>query len=758
MKKTLNNTLTPLAITMLLIASIAVVLYTPTIGASPGPQHVASVSPTVTIVPEVKYVFNVTCKSESINKTNIIFPEEFEYVSAQAPTGWNAAKNWPYVNFTGSNLATGSWLLFNVSVKWPAVPPTTAKFGVDTFNQTTPSMNNTVWLTVSFNPKFSATIDKTHVKGSTSYLFNITTVNVASDIGLGTINITYPSGWTFNALKGYGGSRTWSAVHNSATNTFKLTGPNLLVGEYVWIQVNMTTPSTTREHDHWNSTAWDISGTWLGTYVLPVIVDAESPIVTINKPDTDYYTVGSGNRIWINATVTDDLNITKYGMTVTINDTARFEFVKSEKQTDFAYKYYYGNKTAIPDGPLAVKITATDKAGNVRSAENSTTVDNTAPRIVWVKVLDKSNAPLPYVGGVYWMGSATDKIKVNASFYNPAKPINGKIYLNTTEYTFANETATDPLDVTGSDYVTLKITLVDSARPTPNNFTQTWEIKRDKVKPSAPTFTVQPICGGAIIRALNATDNVGVLKYRVYINGTPVDVSLANLNELTLTTVDGHSTFAGILLLNLTDYAGKVANITIATVDYGANEGPANTAYSSTSIPEGQWYPIELYKGWNLISLPLIPANSSRAAILSLILKQGATGVTVIYEYDQYLDSWIVNPTTMTDGKGYWVYMKADDLMIVSGTVMPPPGGMPPTYTLTKGWVLAGFKSVQEMNVTYYLASVREANYFRILYVWNAEDQSWGILDRENPAAKFVPGQGFWIYMYEEEVLIPPLP
>ncbi|MGQ9642159.1 MAG: HEPN domain-containing protein, partial [Candidatus Bathycorpusculaceae bacterium] len=50
-------------------------------------------------------------------------------------------------------------------------------------------------------------------------------------------------------------------------------------------------------------------------------------------------------------------------------------------------------------------------------------------------------------------------------------------------------------------------------------------------------------------------------------------------------------------------------------------------------------YPVTLYKGWNLISLPLIPANSSTTAVLSLILKQGIAGVTVVYEYDQYFDS-----------------------------------------------------------------------------------------------------------------------
>jgi hypothetical protein len=145
------------------------------------------------------------------------------------------------------------------------------------------------------------------------------------------------------------------------------------------------------------------------------------------------------------------------------------------------------------------------------------------------------------------MGASTTSIKVNASFYNPAEPLVGKIYLNSTEYNFVNKTETSPaFSVSGSDYVILKITLIDNAEPNANNFTKTWEIKRDRVKPSAPTFTVQPICGGAIIRALTATDNVGVLSYKVYVNGSTVaTVPVASLQASTLTSIGVHRTFSG---------------------------------------------------------------------------------------------------------------------------------------------------------------------------------------------------------------------
>jgi hypothetical protein len=596
------------------------------------------------------------------------------------------------------------------------------------------------------------------------YWFEVKVTNYVSTPSIHKVVITYPLDARVAYLDTTPPSMWVISEHDTAANkiTYIATGGyEIEKGTYKTFRVRLNVTEFSNVQDDGYDLDWSVECTNTamekGSMPLKVKVDDDKPTVTITDPNVDYYTASAGNRIWINGTVEDNLNMTIYPLTLDINDT-RFELVAQPtgKTFDFAFR----NTTAIPDGPLAVNITATDKAGNVKSAEKSTTIDNTAPRIVWVKVLDQDNKELPYVDEVYWMGSGTTSIKVNASFYNPATPLTGKIYLNTTEYAFTNETATPALTVTGSDYVTLKITLVDSASPTPNNFTQTWEIKRDKVKPSTPTFTVQPICGGAIIRALNATDNVGVLSYRVYINGTSVDVPLTDLNKATLTSVGAHRTFAGTLVLALSGYAGKVANITIATVDYGANEGIANTTYSSTSIPEGTWYAIELYKGYNLVSLPLIPNSTARADIYSLILKQGAEGVKITYSFDNQAKTWTMNPATMTDGAGYWINMKAYDVLIVQGTPIEEYWGLEPIhYLLYKGWNLVGYTAIEEGSASDYLGSLDTNSYYRYVYVWNAKDQKWTMVKAvgDNPG-KLSPGQGFWILLYSDQTLIPPVP
>ncbi|MEM2263190.1 MAG: hypothetical protein QW160_03125, partial [Candidatus Bathyarchaeia archaeon] len=194
----------------------------------------------------------------------------------------------------------------------------------------------------------------------------------------------------------------------------------------------------------------------------------------------------------------------------------------------------------------------------------------------------------------------------------------------------------------------------------------------------------------------------------------------------------------------------------IAAVDYGGNEGPAVSTI--ISVPKGTWYPIVLHEGWNLVSLPLIPNNTATSSIYSLILKQGAAGVTVTYGFDNTAKSWIMNPTTMADGKGYWIYMKAYDVLIVQGLPTPEPPALPTTYHLPAGWCLAGFTETTSMEADVYLESL-EPGSFRWLYVWDAAAQSWTMVDtRPESTDLLAPGQAFWIYLYQDQDLIPPIP
>ncbi|MDI6905609.1 MAG: right-handed parallel beta-helix repeat-containing protein [Candidatus Bathyarchaeia archaeon] len=620
---------------------------------------------------------------------------------------------------------------------------------------------------------FARTISPDVVSAEQILWFDITVTNDVSEASIYKVNITYPitDGWTFVDMSA---PPMWVIDdHDSVKGIviFRATGGYEipLTGSAVF-KFKMTTGKTTSTTIY----EWGIecTNTAEKKALMPVevTVDVEKPTIAVDAPTVPHYSVGAGGYLWLNITVHDDVNALP---TVVVNDT-RFELYASPTVTgtyDFAFRYI--NTETIPDGPLNVHFNVTDYVGNVATEypkPASTTVDNTAP-FIWIEV-----EPATPVGSTFYIGIGTTIIDINVTVANygleDIGPLTG-IYINDTlqPWTFsptAKEYKGYPVwEHIETGFATpledklwiLYVNATDTASPSHHTSEMEVKISRDLEPPYEIGFTppAEAICGGVIIRGLYAKDLVGVKDYMLYVNGT-LKWTIGE-DEVTSTEFTGvtwqYGAFQRIVVLY--GYAGEFVNITVIAEDFGLNPSDEIVLFTGV-VPEGEWCPVELYEGWNLISLPLIPASAARTDILSLILKQGIAGVTVVYEYDQNLDSWISNPTTMTDGKGYWVHMKAYDVMIVSGSKMPPPGGIPPTYTLTKGWVLAGFKSTSDMTVAEYLASVRNASYFKILFVWDAKKQAWDIRNRDDPTHKFTPGQGFWIYMYEEEVLIPPLP
>jgi hypothetical protein len=769
MKKALNKPIS-LAIISLLVLSTMMIIYTPVAesgtftseGKFTGtiePQEVEGAYP----YPTQKFTFNITFLAAT-DEVVITFPTGWTFVSAYAENHtliWSVTHTATNVTFTNAtSTGTGVWDIFYVTVVVATSGYITATWTIDTYLATNPVGSDTV--DVSVTPWFDATISPTVVKSSKTLWFDIVVTNNASTPSIYKVNIKYPNVlWVYGDVEG---PPNWVIDEHNITGKyiiFRATGGyEIKPGNSSTFRFYMTTGSADGD---WNITCTNTAAED-ATMTLTVTIDNTAPTITINHPTeserTNGYSVGSSNYIWINTTISDGWDAFP---TIYINSSFAYTYTRTGTGT-WTVNFY--NTTAIPDGGLVFYINATDVAGNIGTTGAITVgINNLAPKIVGIMLYDSTLTPLPEPEpGKFYLSKDETQINVNVTVWEPyLDTTNSKVYMNTTYlYTIdsaTNNTLNGPYTVGTANYAIINITTFDKASPVKHSFNKTVEIIRDLVPPHAIGFTsVKAICGGLVIYGLYANDNVGVFDYTFKVNGSEfamVTQTRLDLSEWTWDTLCG--AFNGIIVLDLMDYAGENVNITVYARDYGLNEGDEIVVYVG-AIPEGQWYPVELYKGWNLISLPLIPANASRTAVLSLILKQGIDGVTVVYEYDQNLDSWIVNPTTMTDGKGYWVYMKNYDVMIVSGSIMPPGGGIPPTYTLTKGWVLAGFKSVVSMTVADYLASVRNASYFRILYVWNAEFQSWYILDRDNPGAQFVPGQGFWIYMYEEEVLIPPLP
>ena len=188
--------------------------------------------------------------------------------------------------------------------------------------------------------------------------------------------------------------------------------------------------------------------------------------------------------------------------------------------------------------------------------------------------------------------------------------------------------------------------------------------------------------------------------------------------------------------------------ISVLAVDAAGNEMPA--ADSATFTVVVATADIQLYPGWNLLSLPLIPDDSSIETVLGDVI------VDSVWAYDT-VQGWLVySPPPapsfldeITDGVGYWIEMTAPDIVSVTGVTMPEPPSVPPSYSVDDGWNLIGFKSMVEMACQDYLTSI-DGQY---AIVWAYRQ---GVYVPIGGADNLIPGEGLWIWMLQASIIVPP--
>jgi uncharacterized repeat protein (TIGR01451 family) len=208
--------------------------------------------------------------------------------------------------------------------------------------------------------------------------------------------------------------------------------------------------------------------------------------------------------------------------------------------------------------------------------------------------------------------------------------------------------------------------------------------------------------------------------------------------------------------------AGKITNTAIVTSAEADGILDNNTAKVELNVAS---YAIQLDESWNLISLPLIPGNTTAAAVIP-----AATWGTKIDK----VFAWVYDPgettgvwksytpasesgtlTEIKDGVGYWVKMKSGQTgtLTITGTAYPAPSGtsappVPPAYTVYQGWNLIGFKSTSEMARNAYLVDIA-GKYNKAL---GYNDGQYSTL---TGTSMMVPGFGYWLAMNEGGTIYP---
>ncbi|MFB0561062.1 MAG: Ig-like domain-containing protein, partial [Candidatus Lokiarchaeia archaeon] len=113
-----------------------------------------------------------------------------------------------------------------------------------------------------------------------------------------------------------------------------------------------------------------------GTAIRQVKVDQDDPTVTIDEPQSGDLKTGV---IWINGTFNGTGSRI---VSITINDSARFELVEPSWPYPEIGNYSFRSNTTIPTGGLGLLITVEDRAGFTATATVYFTVDQDNPTII----------------------------------------------------------------------------------------------------------------------------------------------------------------------------------------------------------------------------------------------------------------------------------------------------------------------------------------------------------------------------------------
>jgi hypothetical protein len=177
-----------------------------------------------------------------------------------------------------------------------------------------------------------------------------------------------------------------------------------------------------------------------------------------------------------------------------------------------------------------------------------------------------------------------------------------------------------------------------------------------------------------------------------------------------------------------------------------------NSDYSNidsvTLFPPVPPVTIPLGMGWNLISLPLRPAQTEIEEVLSSI--KGKYRAIFRWDnpegrYQTYAPGAASNTlTSLVPGVGYWIYMTAPENLIIAGQPLSSP------TALFKGWNLVGVNHVREIPVNQATASISEQlvsvyGFNNATGNYQTYEPSSGTLD----LLTLKPGAGYWIYVNE---------
>jgi len=534
------------------------------------------------------------------------------------------------------------------------------------------------------------------------------------------------------------------------TITLKETGAD--TGIFVGYVHLIREPPADREADEIVVSAEDTITVTYESLTATAYVDDVAPVIEITAPEDGAF-VG-GEAVSIAATI-DELHLETVSVLI--------DGVEVKSGGDDILPYSW-NTTAYDDGVHTIKVVATDEAGNVGWNSTSVNVDNTPP-----SVTDPAASPSVIVPGRVTTitltvkvtddvipgvtGSGVASVTVDCTEVGIADPVEMSdedgdgVYTAEITVTVAEEglynltiTATDLAENVNDTEKIVITALTDTEPPVFVSTEVRYPVGEVSARPQHDTIQGDPVEITVVV-----TDDLSGVQ------SVTIDASNIDARELQVSRIEGTDTWIATLKVGVVNPG--VYNITITATDFANNENSTTVQVNVTATLTA--YNIQLDEGWNLISLPLIPDNSS----IEVILADIATHVDVVWSYDAETGNWsmydpsapeVSDLTQMVDGKGYWIKMSAPATLTIHGVELKPAPATPPSYKVVPGWNLIGFKEIDEMPANEYLGGIID----NVVTIYTYSD---GVFQRISltDGGQMVPGFGYWIAVTEEGYIYP---
>jgi len=426
-------------------------------------------------------------------------------------------------------------------------------------------------------------------------------------------------------------------------------------------------------------------------------------------------------------------NITTANITVSGAEVVAYKY-KLDSDVDYGTESAVANHltlSALTDGSHTLSVIGRDTAGNWQEAATtySWTVDTQAP----TATLTDTPASLTHLKTTDITVAGTDvvayKYKLDSGSYGTEKLV--ATHLTLSALTDGSHT----LSVIGRDEA-------GNWQKDADATTYSWTI--ETVKPTVISKTPSVNAVG-----IDAHSDITVT-FSEAVNIAPENVTVKKGNATVATavtfdpetkiatirgTLESNSTYDVTLLPTITDLAGNTL---------------AQTSWSFTTAVS---YSIPLTKGWNLISLPVVPSNTSIASVLGTT----KNNIETVWSYDAGSGHWSVyhgdnigtsDLVSMTAGDGYWVNYTADNAtnLVGSGNLVQEGNSVPPSRKLKEGWNLIGY--YQRPNTD--SVSAENALYNNLNNVWTllfGYDNTNKHITTLNGGSLLHPGEAFWVWL-----------